>query len=204
MRVVVPPLGRVLVKVWRTGADVVLEPEVMVVSGAWLDVLVVDVMVLSVVAVDSGAEVVVLGGSVELGVVEGAEVELCSEVVVCPAVVEAGAEVEDVESVVEDSEVLLEDSLDEVDSVEVCSVLEGVDVVDCSGVVEVLGSEDVDEEGGGVVDDPGRVVLLLPGVSSCLLAIWTIAEATEGSFSWIASMASRSEGKTPCWYLSGR
>lgn len=53
-------------------------------------------------------------------------------------------------------------------------------VVDCAGEVEDSCTE-VDEEDGGVVDDELGMVLLLFGVSSCLLAIWTIAEATEGS-----------------------
>ena len=48
VRVVVPPSGRVLVKVWRTGADVVLVPEVMVVWKVSLASAVVDVMVSSV------------------------------------------------------------------------------------------------------------------------------------------------------------
>lgn len=94
-----------------------------------------------------------------------------------------------------------------VDSVEDCSgvVVEDDDesVVDCAGEVEDSWTE-VDEEDGGAVDDELGMVELLFGLSSCLLAIWTIAEATEGSSPWIASMASRSEGKTPCWYLSGR
>jgi hypothetical protein len=63
----------------------------------------------------------------------------------------------------------------------------------------------VAEAGGAVLEGLlGMVVLLLLEPSSCLLAIWTMAEATEGSFSWMASMASASEAKTPCWYLSGR
>lgn len=36
VRVVVPPSGSVLVKVWATGADVVLEPDVMVDCGVSL------------------------------------------------------------------------------------------------------------------------------------------------------------------------
>lgn len=89
---------------WRTGADVVLVPEVMVVAGPSL-VVVDDVMELSVVVVDSEGEVVVeLGGSVEdaLPVL----VVVCSSVVVRPAVVEAGVEVEDESEVVDPAVVL--------------------------------------------------------------------------------------------------
>lgn len=187
---------------WRTGADVVLVPEVMVVAGPSL-VVVDDVTELSVVVVDSEGEVVELGGSVEVAL--PVLVVVCSSVVVRPAVVEAGVEVEDESEVVDPAVVLAGWVV--VDSVEDCSgvVVEDDDesVVDCAGEVEDSCTE-VDEEDGGVVDDELGMVLLLFGVSSCLLAIWTIAEATEGSSPWIASMASRSEGKTPCWYLSGR
>lgn len=78
-----------------------------------------------------------------------------------------------------------------------------VDCVDESEVVEESEAGFVVELGGAVVDELLGRVVLLPAVS-CLLAIWTMAEATEGSSPWMASMASRSEGKTPCWYLSGR
>lgn len=53
------------------------------------------------VAVDSGAELVVLGAWEVLGaaVVEGALDDVCSAAVVCSAVVDAGAEAEDVSAV---------------------------------------------------------------------------------------------------------
>lgn len=149
-------------KVWATGADVVLEPEVMVDCGVSLASVEEGpgVTELSEVA---GAEVVEAGA--ELGVLEGDALVDCSEAVVDPAVVDAGAE--DDESAVVDSAVELDASLELVSEAVVDPA--PVAVEDCASVVDCAGKL---VEPGAVLDGPAAVVeLLLLGPLSCLLAI---------------------------------